>query len=59
MIVYVAFKFEDVDPESPQGTKIVAEINQSCETLRIGFDADQGWVDTVVTDDGDIHWGAQ
>lgn len=47
MIVYVAFKFEEVDPDSERADKIVREITESCETMQIGFDANACWVDDV------------
>jgi hypothetical protein len=48
MKVLVAFEFEGVDPNSPEADKIVAEITESCETMRIGFDANACWVDDAV-----------
>jgi hypothetical protein len=48
MIVYVAFKFDEVDPDSPEADQIVAEITESCETMRIGFDANACWVEDAV-----------
>lgn len=47
MIVYVAFKFEEVDPDSERADEIVREITESCETMQIGFDASACWVDDV------------
>jgi len=48
MKVLVAFEFDGVDPNSPEADKIVAEITESCETMRIGFDATECWVDDAV-----------
>jgi hypothetical protein len=65
MKVLVAFEFDGVDPNSPEADKIVAEITESCETMRIGFDATECWVDDAVGSKGptvyrfervDIHY---
>jgi len=48
MIVYVAFMFEGVDPNSERADEIVREITESCETMQIGFDANNCWVDNAV-----------
>jgi hypothetical protein len=53
MKVLVAFEFEGVDPNSPEADKIVAEITESCETMRIGFDATNCWVDDAVATKGE------
>ena len=45
MRVIVIFEFEGVDPNSPEADEIVAEITESCETMRIGFDANACWVE--------------
>jgi len=50
MIVYVAFEFEGVDPNSPEADRIVNEINDSCETMRIGFDMTGCWIDDAIAD---------
>jgi L-alanine-DL-glutamate epimerase-like enolase superfamily enzyme len=50
MIVYVAFKFDGVDPDSPEADEIVREITESCETMQIGFDANNCWVEDAVFD---------
>ena len=50
MRVIVIFEFEGVDPNSPEADKIVAEITDSCETMRIGFDMTGCWVDDVIAD---------
>ena len=47
MIVYVAFKFEGVDPNSERADEIVREITESCEVMQIGFDANDCWVDNA------------
>ena len=48
MIVYVAFKFDGVDPDSERADEIVREITESCETMQIGFDANNCWVEDAV-----------
>ena len=48
MIVYVAFKFDKVKPNSKRADEIVQEIMESCETMQIGFDANACWVDEAV-----------
>jgi L-alanine-DL-glutamate epimerase-like enolase superfamily enzyme len=48
MIVYVAFKFDGVKPDSERADAIVREITESCETMQIGFDANACWVDNAV-----------
>jgi len=48
MRVLVTFEFEGVDPDSPEADQIVAEITESCETMRIGFNATECWVDDAV-----------
>jgi hypothetical protein len=35
MIVYVAFKFDGVKPDSERADEIVREITESCETMQI------------------------
>ena len=55
MIVYVAFKFDGVDPDSPEADDIVREITESCETMRIGFDANDCWIDNAQGDDAASH----
>jgi hypothetical protein len=50
MIVYVAFEFKNVHPDSEQADKIVGELTDSCETMRIGFDAMGCWIDDVIAD---------
>jgi len=51
MKVTVVFEFESVDPNSEEADQIVAEITESCETMRIGFDANACWVDNAHGDD--------
>jgi hypothetical protein len=51
MKVTVVFEFEGVDPNSPEADEIVAEITESCETMRIAFDANACWVDNACGDD--------
>lgn len=48
MIVYVAFKFDKVKPNTKRADEIVQEIMESCETMQIGFDANGCWVDEAV-----------
>ena len=48
MIVYVAFKFDGVKPDSERADEIVREITESCETMQIGFDANACWVEDAV-----------
>jgi hypothetical protein len=50
MRAIVIFEFEGVDPNSPEADKIVNELTDSCETMRIGFDAMGCWVDDVIAD---------
>ena len=51
MKVLVAFEFEGIDPDSLEADEIVAEITESCETMRIGFNATDCWVDNAHSDD--------
>jgi hypothetical protein len=53
MKVLVAFEFEGVDPNSPEADEIVQQITESCETMRIGFDANACWVDDAVATKGE------
>ena len=53
MKVTVVFEFDGVDPNSPEADEIVAEITESCETMRIGFDANACWVDDAVATKGE------
>ena len=48
MIVYVAFEFEDVKANSKEADRIIEEINESCETMQIGFDANGCWIDDAL-----------
>lgn len=51
MIVYVAFKFDGVSPDSPQADAVVEEITEACETMRVGFDATECWVDDAESEE--------
>ena len=55
MIVYVAFEFEEVEPNSKRADEIVREITESCETMQIGFDASGCWVDNAHGSDTASH----
>ena len=48
MIVYVAFDFPGVNAKNEQGEMILQEINMSLETMRVGFDAGDCWVSSVL-----------
>jgi hypothetical protein len=52
MRVTVVFKFKYVHPDSEQADKIVEEITESCETMRIAFNATECWVDDATADSG-------
>ena len=45
MKVSVIFEFEEVDPDSEKADQIVEEIGKSCETMKIGFGADDCYID--------------
>jgi len=46
MKVYVAFEFDNVnDIWSDEANEIVASIIESCETMKIGLDASECYVD--------------
>ncbi len=45
MKVIVVFEFKYVHPDSKRADKIVEEITESCETMRIAFDANACYVD--------------
>jgi hypothetical protein len=51
MIVYVAFEFPDVESKTDHGRAILADLYGSLETMRVGFDASESWVSSVI--DGD------
>ena len=53
MIVYVAFDFPDVGSKTDQGRAILADLYGSLETMRVGFDASESWVSSVVERDDD------
>jgi hypothetical protein len=42
-IVYVAFEFEGIEPNSEAADQLMNEITESCETMRIGFNASDCW----------------
>ena len=44
MIIYVAFKFDGVDPISERADEIVAGLTVACEFMQIGTNADECWV---------------
>ena len=44
MIVYVAFRFNEVDESSQEAQDIRDEIAESLETMAIGFDASECWI---------------
>ena len=45
MQVIVIFEFKGVNPDGVRADQIVEQITGACETMRIGFDADECWVD--------------
>jgi hypothetical protein len=49
MIVYVAFQFNGVRPNSQKADAILAEILESCETMQTAFNAQECWVDDAVS----------
>jgi nitroimidazol reductase NimA-like FMN-containing flavoprotein (pyridoxamine 5'-phosphate oxidase superfamily) len=49
---YVAFEFENVDIENGQDFDIKQSILESCETMRVGFNAQDCYI-TDITYDGD------
>jgi hypothetical protein len=57
MKVLIAFKFEGVEPDSPEADRIIEEMTEECETMGIAFDANNCWVDDAVAhqdeDEGD------
>jgi hypothetical protein len=55
MKVLIAFKFEGVEPDSPEADRIIEEMTQECETMGIAFDAGNCWIDDCVAtvDEGD------
>ena len=50
MKVIVIFEYEGVDCNSEEADKIVENISESCETMGIGLDATNCWVDDVIID---------
>ena len=53
MRVIVVFEYDDVDPNSPVADVVMESITDSCETMRIAFDANACWVDDVVATKGE------
>ena len=47
MKLLVVFEFEGVDPESEQGSQIVEMVAESCDVMRVGFDAQACYVQEV------------
>jgi hypothetical protein len=47
MKVTVEFEFEDVDPNSPEADKILRDIAESCETMRVAFNAQNCCIQNV------------
>lgn len=47
MIVYVGFTFDGIEEASAEADRIIGDIAQACETMRIGFDADNCWISDV------------
>jgi hypothetical protein len=50
MIVYVAFEFTGVDPNSVQADEIVDMITEECDDLQCKFNATACWLDNAVVD---------
>jgi hypothetical protein len=48
MKVIVVFEFKGVDPNSPTADRLIDEIGEACETMRIAFDANNCWIDDCV-----------
>jgi hypothetical protein len=46
--VLVAFEFDDLEPGSVDEERTVQEIRSACETMRIGFDAQNCWVEDTL-----------
>ena len=56
--VLVAFDFEGIeDPDSDVAGRLINEIQNDCETMRIAYGADSTWVDEafVVTRNDNPH----
>jgi len=48
MKVVVIFEFDNIkDVDSPEASAIVQAITESCETMQVGFDASNCWVEDV------------
>jgi hypothetical protein len=48
MRVIVIFEFEDIEPDSGEADRIIEEMTEECETMRIAFDASNCWIDDCV-----------
>jgi len=52
MKVLVVFEFENIsDIESVEASAVVQSITESCETMQVGFDATNCWVQEVFGED--------
>ena len=45
MQVTIVLEFDGVEPGSPDDERIINEITNECERIRIGFDATDCWLD--------------
>jgi hypothetical protein len=59
MKVLIAFEFEGVDPNSPEGDEIVEFMTGSCEYLREKFDSTACYVDDVVSTEWPKGYGKE
>jgi hypothetical protein len=48
MRVIVIFEFEGIEPNSGEADKIIEDMTEECETMRIAFDASNCWIDDCV-----------
>jgi hypothetical protein len=48
MIVYVAFQFDGVEPNSKRADEINEMLAESCDAMQEGFEASGCWVDNAV-----------
>lgn len=55
MIVYVAFEFDGVDPDSPEADEIVGNLTGACDAMQEGFEATAVWIDNAQGDDAASH----
>jgi len=55
MIVYVAFEFDGVKPDSKRADKIVEMLTESCDVMQEGFEASGCWVDNAQGSDAASH----